>query len=289
MSQDSTESHPTPRKRAVFLDRDGTIIEDKDYLSQIKDMILYPGATQALRRLMDAGFLLFLVTNQSGIGRGYFTIADVERIHEHLAAELARAGVHFQKIYIAPEHPDHPSPGRKPSPQFLFEARDDFGVDLSQSYMIGDKLIDLECGWNAGVKKSILVRTGYGAELARTQREKLAEALIVDDLPGAAEHLLALEECRISDAERGMLFRALESNGWRWEEHFLYSPNKTMHLLRECPWQGDLLDFYGQMMNRLTKLTTSAKEFSDHEQHRRVISDAQGLVAILTVLLETKK
>ena len=73
----------------------------------------------------------------------------------------------FEKIYIAPEAPGQPSRGRKPSPQFLFDARDEFGLDLAQSYMIGDKLIDLECGWNAGVKKSILVRTGYGAELER--------------------------------------------------------------------------------------------------------------------------
>ena len=91
----------------------------------------------------------------------------MERVNEHLRRELARDGVRFEKIYIAPEAPDQPSRGRKPSPQFLFDARDEFGLDLAQSFMIGDKLIDLECGWNAGVKKSILVRTGYGAELER--------------------------------------------------------------------------------------------------------------------------
>jgi D-glycero-D-manno-heptose 1,7-bisphosphate phosphatase len=114
----------------------------------------------------------------------------VERVNEHLRRELARAGVRFEKIYIAPEAPGQPSRGRKPSPQFLFDARDEFGVDLAQSFMIGDKLIDLECGWNASVKKSILVRTGYGAKLERKSPEPLKLAVMVDDLSGAADWIL---------------------------------------------------------------------------------------------------
>jgi D-glycero-D-manno-heptose 1,7-bisphosphate phosphatase len=133
---------------------------------------------------------LFIVSNQSGVGRGYFTLADVVRVNEHLTRELARDGVRVEKIYFAPEAPGQPSRGRKPSPQFLFDARDEFGVDLAQSFMIGDKLIDLECGWNAGVKQSILVRTGYGAELEQVEAEKLKRAVIVDDLSGAADWIL---------------------------------------------------------------------------------------------------
>ncbi|MGA3267207.1 MAG: HAD hydrolase-like protein, partial [Verrucomicrobiota bacterium] len=83
-----------------------------------------------------------------------------------------------------------PGRGRKPSPQFLLDARDEFGVDLSQSWLIGDKLADLECGWNAGVKKCILVRTGYGAELERARPEKIKRAVVVDDLAQAAEWIL---------------------------------------------------------------------------------------------------
>ena len=143
--------------RAVFLDRDGTLIEDKDYLHLPEEVVIYPGAGAALRRLQDAGFKLIMVTNQSGVGRGYFPIEDVHRVHEHLARELAHDGVRFEKIYIAPEAPDAPSRGRKPSPQFLFDARDEFGFDLAQCHMIGDKLIDLECGWNAGVQQTFLV------------------------------------------------------------------------------------------------------------------------------------
>jgi D-glycero-D-manno-heptose 1,7-bisphosphate phosphatase len=176
--------------RAVFLDRDGTMIAEKNYLCRLEDVAILPGAAAALKRLGDAGFNLFIVSNQSGIGRGYFTLADVERVNEHLCRELGRDGVRFAKIYIAPEAPDQPGRGRKPSPQFLFDARDEFGLDLAQSYMIGDKLSDLECGWNAGVKKSILVRTGYGAELERETPEKIPQAVVVDDLAGAAEWIL---------------------------------------------------------------------------------------------------
>ena len=86
--------------------------------------------------------------------------------------------------------------GRKPSPRFLFDARDEFGIDLSQSYMVGDKLIDLECGWNAGVKKSILVRTGYGAEWERSGIEKVARANVVNGLAEAAEWILAAKNPR---------------------------------------------------------------------------------------------
>ena len=177
-------------KRAVFLDRDGTIIEEKNYLRRVEEVVIFPGAGAALGRLHRAGFGLFIVSNQSGVGRGYFTLADVEKVNEHLLRELGREGAHFEKIYIAPEAPDAPSRGRKPSPQFLLEAQDEFGVDLTQSYMIGDKLIDLECGWNAGVKKCLLVRTGYGAALERTSADKLGTAAVVDDLPAATQWIL---------------------------------------------------------------------------------------------------
>jgi D-glycero-D-manno-heptose 1,7-bisphosphate phosphatase len=175
----------------MFLDRDGTINVDRNYLSDPAQLELIPGVGPALRRLMDAGFLLFIVTNQSGIGRGYYTLANMHAVNERLCAELAKDGVRFEKIYFAPESPEEPSRGRKPSPQFLFDARDEFGLDLAQSYMIGDKLIDVECGWNAGVKKSILVRTGYGAEVEKKLVTELKEAIVLNDLPKAADWILS--------------------------------------------------------------------------------------------------
>lgn len=177
--------------RAVFLDRDGTVIAEKEYLHKVEDVQILPGAGAALKQLQDAGFQLFIISNQSGVGRGYFTLADVEKVNEHMGSELARAGVRFQKIYIAPEAPEAPSRGRKPSPQFLFDARDEFDLALSESYLIGDKLIDLECGWNAGVKKCLLLRTGYGAELERNSPGKLGSAVVVDDLPAAADWIVS--------------------------------------------------------------------------------------------------
>jgi D-glycero-D-manno-heptose 1,7-bisphosphate phosphatase len=177
-------------QRAVFLDRDGTLIVEKHYLHRPEEVQLFPGAGPALKRLADAGFKLLMVTNQSGIGRGFFTMADAERVNGRVGADLAPFGVRFERVYIAPEAPDQPSRGRKPSPQFLFDARDEFGLDLAQSFMVGDKLIDLECGWNAGVKKSILVRTGYGKETEREEAGKLNRATVVDGLSAAVECIL---------------------------------------------------------------------------------------------------
>jgi D-glycero-D-manno-heptose 1,7-bisphosphate phosphatase len=180
----------TGMQRAVFLDRDGTLIAEKNYLHRPEDVEIFPGAGAALKKLADAGFKLFIVTNQSGIGRGLFTFADAERVNERVSSDFARDGVRFEKTYIAPEAPDQSSRGRKPSPQFLFDARDEFGLDLAQSFMVGDKLIDVECGWNAGVRKSILVRTGYGAEVVAGSKDKLANAAVVDGLAEMAEWIL---------------------------------------------------------------------------------------------------
>ncbi len=177
-------------KRAVFLDRDGTLNVEAVYLSDPAKLVLFPGAGAALRRLMDAGYLLIIVTNQSGIGRGYYTEADMHAVNTRLAAELAPAGVRFEEIYFASEAPEKPSRGRKPSPQFLFDARDRFGIDLAQSFMVGDKLLDLECGWNAGVKASLLVRTGYGSEVEKKEATKVARAVVADNLTAAAEWIL---------------------------------------------------------------------------------------------------
>src|ERR1043166_1977680 len=96
--------------RAVFLDRDGTLIEEKNYLSRPEEVVIFPSVPAALKRLQDAGLKLFVLSNQSGVGRGYFTLADVDRVHAHLCARLALAGVQFEKIYVAPADADPPRP-----------------------------------------------------------------------------------------------------------------------------------------------------------------------------------
>jgi D-glycero-D-manno-heptose 1,7-bisphosphate phosphatase len=182
------------RRGAVFLDRDGTLIEERHYLRDPDQVVLLPGAVPGLQRLQAAGYPLFLVTNQSGVGRGYFTLADVERVHRRLEALLAGHQVRFQRIYVAPEAPGQPVHGRKPSPRFLLEACAEFQLDPASSYMIGDKLIDLQTGWNAGLKAAILVRTGYGAELERAAPDQLGRAVIVDDLLAGAAWILEQNE-----------------------------------------------------------------------------------------------
>ena len=179
-----------PGKPAVFLDRDGTLNEEKKYLCDPDKLVLIPDIGPALRRLADAGFLLFIVTNQSGIGRGYYTEADMHRVNERLVQMLRPFEIDFPEIYFSPEHPDAEGRGRKPSPAFLLDAARDHGVDLARSYMIGDKFIDLACGWNAGVRRSILVRTGYGAEMEQKHAGELRNAWVVDDLNAAAARIL---------------------------------------------------------------------------------------------------
>jgi D-glycero-D-manno-heptose 1,7-bisphosphate phosphatase len=174
----------------VFFDRDGTLIVEKEYLSRPEGVALLTGAAEALLSLQAAGFKLIVVSNQSGVGRGYFTMEDVERVNGRVRQCFAERGVRLDKFYVAPEAPGQPGRGRKPSPRFLLEARDEFGLDLSGSYVVGDKWIDLECGWNAGTRKSILVRTGYGRETEREHAGQLAGAVIVDDLAGAARWIL---------------------------------------------------------------------------------------------------
>ena len=176
--------------RAVFLDRDGTLNVERHYLHDPEALEIIPGAGEALRRLIDAGFDLFIITNQSGIGRGYYTESDMHAVNKKLATELAADGVEFLKVYYAPEAPDQDGPGRKPSPKFLNDAAAEFDVHLEESFMVGDKKSDLECGWNAGLKKSILVRTGYGAELEKSEPEAVAAAAIVDDVAGAVDWIL---------------------------------------------------------------------------------------------------
>jgi D-glycero-D-manno-heptose 1,7-bisphosphate phosphatase len=177
--------------RAVFLDRDGTLIAERHYLHDPAQVELFPGAGAALKRLQDAGFLLLVVTNQSGIGRGLFTLEEMHRVHARLLSELARDQVQIERIYFAPEAPGELSRGRKPSPQFLFDARDEFHLDLARCYLVGDKLIDLECGWNAGVRMPLLVRTGYGAEVEQKLPELCKRAVVCEHLTAVADWILA--------------------------------------------------------------------------------------------------
>ena len=177
--------------RAVFLDRDGTIIEEKEYLHRVEDVAFIPGAGAALRRLQDAGFKLFVVTNQSGVARGFYTEEDVHLLHRHIAAQLEPFGARVDAWFYCPHHPAGrgsyalPCRCRKPLPGMLLEAARRFDIDLGSSVMIGDKLVDVQAGAAAGCR-SILVRSGYGAE---EEQRCQGGVEVYDDLLAAAESL----------------------------------------------------------------------------------------------------
>ncbi len=115
-------------------------------------------------------------------------------VNERVAGEFAKFGVAFRKIYFAPEAPNQPSRNRKPSPQMLLDARDEFGIDLDASYMVGDKVSDIECGWNAGVKCSVLVRTGYGSEHESQLGEATKPLAVFETLGDFADSTLGQAE-----------------------------------------------------------------------------------------------
>lgn len=171
-------------RRFILLDRDGTVIEERHYLSDPGGIALVPGATRALCVLQEAGFGLAIVTNQAGVGRGMFGLGDMDAVHERLKAVLSAEGVALDGIYACPHTPDDDCRCRKPMLGLFEQAQRDHRFDPAKSFMIGDKAIDVEFGRAAGMT-SILVRTGYGAEV---EREGAAHPHhVVDDLPAAAE------------------------------------------------------------------------------------------------------
>lgn len=176
--------------KALFLDRDGVIIVDKHYLKDWKEVELIPGSGAALKRAQDLGFTLFIVSNQSGIGRGKITPYESDMCFKRTLFLLEQHGVTISAVYVAPEHPDLPSVGRKPSPHFVLEALRDFNIDPKRSYFIGDRRSDLECGKNAGLRASILVMTGDGESNREECAAALPECWQVADLAAAVEMIL---------------------------------------------------------------------------------------------------
>jgi D-glycero-D-manno-heptose 1,7-bisphosphate phosphatase len=181
---------------AVFLDRDGTIIEEIGYLDRIDRISLYPWSIDAIRALNRAGFRVVLVTNQSGIARGYFTEARLDELHRHLAALLAEGGAHIDAYYYCPHHPDGSVEAyarecgcRKPGRGLVDRAVDAFGIDPARSFVIGDRWLDVELARAIGAR-GLLVRTGYGAVEEQGPPDALAADAIVDNLIGAVGWVL---------------------------------------------------------------------------------------------------
>ncbi len=145
--------------RAVFLDRDGTIAEDVPYCSRVEDFMILPTVPQGIRLLNEQGFKVVVVTNQSGIARGYFTEETLSLIHQRMKDELAKYNAWVDAIYICPHHPEERCECRKPKPTLLWQAAKEMDIALQSSYMVGDDTKDIEAGRAAGCK-TIMVTTG---------------------------------------------------------------------------------------------------------------------------------
>jgi len=174
----------TQQRRFVVLDRDGTIIEEREYLSQPEQVSLIPGAGAALRALRQMGFGLVVITNQSGIGRGFFDQAQLERIHQRLEQLLEGEGVRLDGFYVCPHVPDDDCDCRKPRLGLMEKAAKDLGFNPQNSIVIGDKACDIDMGRMAGAL-TFLVRTGYGGQI----ESAAAADLVVDNLPVAARSI----------------------------------------------------------------------------------------------------
>jgi len=164
--------------RFVFLDRDGTLVRDEGYTHRVEDYALLPGVVGALRRLLDAGFALAIVTNQSGIGRGYFDESAYTAFRDRLEADLAARGVPITRTYHCPHAPRAGCACRKPEPGMLWRARDELGADLAASWVIGDRDLDVELARRAGCAGGLRIEPGGGPGT-------------VPDLATAVERILA--------------------------------------------------------------------------------------------------
>ncbi len=175
----------------VFLDRDGTINEEVGYLSNPSDLRLIPGAASGIQALNQAGFKIIIVTNQSGLARGYFSLSTLEEIHRRLLDELALRGAYIDGIYFCPHHPEEGCNCRKPRTGLVERAIRELGLDISRAYVVGDKKIDLLLAKNIGAK-AVLVLTGYGQhELALLKKEKTVfPDIIAADLKEAAKLII---------------------------------------------------------------------------------------------------
>jgi len=149
--------------KAVFFDRDGTIIEEVNYLSKIEQVKILSNSPSAIKLLNENGFLVIIITNQSGLAREYFSVEDLENVNKHLKNELLKSNAKIDAIYYCPHHPDDDCECRKPRIGLIKKAEEEMNIDLRSSFLVGDKISDVQAGLNAGLK-SILVLTGYGKE-----------------------------------------------------------------------------------------------------------------------------
>ena len=174
------------------MDRDGVINKDRpDYVKAWSEFELLPGSLDALRLLTTSGYQIIVITNQSAIGRKMVTETELEEIHEKMTEAVAAQGGNIEAVYCCPHTPDDGCKCRKPEPGLILRAQADYGLDLSETCMVGDSLKDIQCGRRAGCGKVILVRTGCGQETERLcQEAATVPDYVADDLMDAVQWLL---------------------------------------------------------------------------------------------------
>ena len=189
MTSSSRHSIEESPRRYVLIDRDGTIIEECHYLSDPDQVRLIPGSAEAMRTLREQGLGMAIVTNQSGVGRGYFDLDRLEQINQRMCQLLASEGVHLDGIYFCPHTPDDLCGCRKPQPGMIEQARKELGFEPARCMVVGDRETDIELGRNVGAT-TFLVRTGYGTETANNRSAN--PDYIADNLLDAARLITSL-------------------------------------------------------------------------------------------------
>ena len=182
------------RRKAVFLDRDGVICENRDdYVKSWEEFVWLARAKEALSRLRSHGYITVVITNQSAIGRGIVSRETVDKIHQRMGEEIAEAGGKIEKICYCPHRPEDGCSCRKPEPGLLLQAAEDLKLDLRASCLVGDAITDIEMGHKIGLR-TIMVKTGKGlSELADKARWKVRPDYIAQDLSEAVDLILELD------------------------------------------------------------------------------------------------
>lgn len=197
------------RYPAVFLDRDGTLIEEVGYLDRLERLAFYPWSVDAVRLLNQTGFLVIVVTNQAGVARGIFEESFVGEAHRYIDEKLTAGGACIDAYYYCPHHPEASVAAyrqlcecRKPSPGMLRQAERDLNVDLRRSFVIGDRWLDVQMAQATGAK-GILVRTGYGRTEERRPKEHVRAATVVDNLIEAVGWILRSGQSTVASHRSG--------------------------------------------------------------------------------------
>ena len=178
----------TKINKAVFIDRDGTMAKDVPYCSRPEDFELLPNVAEGIKLLNKHGFKIVVVTNQSGISRGYFSEETLAAIHDKMQCELAKHGARVDAIYYCPHHPDDNCECRKPKPRMLLQAASDLNIDLGQSYVIGDNDMDIAMGKNVGCKTILIAQ---GGKQRKSDKEAPHADYVAPSVSAAAQWIIA--------------------------------------------------------------------------------------------------